>query len=136
MDTNLLQILVTQLANQSASGHGDNGLSNLLVSGMILLAAIAPTLVSLAVYFQAKAAKLSSDDNKKSAADAAVSIEKVHIAVNSERAALLEVVNNLRAEVLKLSEEKATLTENKRGQEVAAKVLAAADSAALAQNPT
>lgn len=128
MDTNLLQILVTQMANQGTKGSGDSGLSTLVIAGIILLAAVAPTLVSLAAYWQAKAAKISGEENKKSVADTAVSMEKVHIAVNSERAAMLELVNNLRLEVLKLSQEKATLTEHQHGQEVAATVLAASVS--------
>lgn len=44
---------------------------------------------------------------KTSAADTATSIEKVHVAVNSERTAMTDEIKKLRNEILELSKDKA-----------------------------
>lgn len=136
MDTNLIHILVTtMLANQNKTqaAGGPDGLSNLLIAGLLLLAAVAPTLVSLASYLQAKALKLESLEVKSTTAqtlgvvskldatskETAVTLEKVHVAVNSERSATLALVGKLREEILGLVEDKATTAADQKGKDAA-----------------
>lgn len=56
----------------------------------------------------------NTEDTKTSAAATAVSVEKVHVAVNSERAAMVEKMDNLQKVVLELSKDKAKLEEHAR----------------------
>jgi len=86
MDTNL----IAEILRQAAGGSSTSGMNlNLLLIG---IAAIAPTLVALAAYLQAKAAKVMVESNE-------VTLEKVHTAVNSERTAMLDVIKKLREEL-------------------------------------
>jgi hypothetical protein len=52
----------------------------------------------------------NSEETKVSARATAESVEKVHVAVNSERTKLLEEMKELREIILVLSKDKATLT--------------------------
>lgn len=103
MDTNLVNVLITALEKN----RGGSEMSQIIVAGFILLAAVAPTLLGVLNYFQAKAAKMESGEAKLSAAATAKTVDEVHIAVNSEKTALLASLEALRLEVLSLSKDKA-----------------------------
>lgn len=108
MDTNLIASILKEMAAQSSSSGSVN--VNFL---MIIVAAVAPTLVALAAYLQAKASKILSEDN-------AVTLEKVHTAVNSERTAMLEVIKNLRQEMSEMVKGNAVLHEREAAEQRAA----------------
>lgn len=100
---------------------GQNAAMNqtaILVVSMII-AALAPTLASVAAYIKSKSALDSAMEIRKIASDTATSVKEVHSSVNSERTAMLEEVKNLRIEILNLSKSKSMLEEHQRGMEVA-----------------
>ena len=66
------------------------------------------------------------DQVKASAADTATSVEKVHVAVNSERTAMMDEVRKLRLEILELSKDKA---KSEQKADDAKETKAAADAA-------
>lgn len=61
---------------------------------------------------------------KNNTAATATSVEKIHIAVNSERTAALEEIRALRDEILRISKLKAALEEEQKGTKKAAEVAA------------
>jgi hypothetical protein len=87
------------------------GLASTIVSGIVavLLARISAN---------TRASRVNSDatmgiaaETRESAKATAISVEKVHVAVNSERTAMLEKLEALRAEILELSMGKAVADE-------------------------
>lgn len=114
MDTNTVNLLIQQLIQNRT---GSDGKIPLLVIGMII-AAIAPTLAAVATYIQSRAALANTQKSKEVAENTANEVGKIHVAVNSERSALLEEVRKLRDEILVISKEKATLVETARVQSV------------------
>lgn len=81
MDTNSITLLVNALAQQKSAVPSSN-----LV---LILVALTPLIAAIAAWFAKKTA---------------VSIEKIHVAVNSERSVALEEIRTLKAEVRSLSE--------------------------------
>ena len=109
MDTNLLTVLVSALADKQVSHSGGVGSTGLII---IVLAALAPTLTSLVGLIQAKTNAAISDKNSQT-------LDKVHTAVNSERTEMIKEVKNLRAEVALLLQIRAVQAEHKLGEDKA-----------------
>ena len=96
MDTNLVMLLLKVVAAQTAQPATST--PSVMIFTMFF-AAIAPTLAGVAAYLQARAAKVDTAATRKSAFDTATSVEKVHVAVNSERTAMLAEVKALKDEI-------------------------------------
>lgn len=108
MDTNIIAIIAKLMADKN-----DGNQNTLLIVGMVL-AAITPTLAAIASWIQSRAAMKNTEEAKKTATETATSVKEIHLSVNSERAAMLEQVRQLRDEILKKSTENATLVEQGR----------------------
>jgi len=99
-----------------------------------IIGLISTSLTLFMTYYMAKVrsntlkAVENTEETKQSAKETAASVEKVHVAVNSERTAMLEQVKTLRDEILEISKQKATLEEHARSaSEAKAAVPPAAD---------
>jgi len=119
MDTNLTLILIKALTDQKTSSPHDGNQLIVLVIGMII-AAVAPTLAAIAAYYKARASEANTAEIKKEAINTTESVKEIHIAVNSERSAMLMEVKNLRDEILRISKNNSTLVEEKVGTDKAA----------------
>ena len=82
----------------------------------IAVAFIAMVQTVLVAYF-GRAVKQSVAATEKSAAATAVSVEKVHVAVNSERKVMVDEIRKLNATILEMSKDKATSDQVKRDKE-------------------
>jgi hypothetical protein len=101
MDTNSFNAIITALAQNQPRP------SDVVVGLELVLKALAPVLAALAAYFARQTLSTTKE---------------VHVAVNSERTAMIAEVKALRDEILDISKEKSTLEENARGKQVAADV--------------
>jgi len=125
MDTNLVQALA-QLMQQNKSSFDPSAI--IIIS--VVMGGMIPTLAAIAGYFKAKAANessklalVNSETTKKTALDTAEEVKNIHIAVNSERSAMLEKVQQLTDKMLLVSRENEGLREKNRGMELAAATL-------------
>lgn len=87
------------------------GLNTIILSIATLVSALSPIFLAL---INKKAAKTleNSEETRVAAKATAVSVEKVHVAVNSERTKMLEELKSLRDVILELSKDKARLEES------------------------
>lgn len=134
MDTNLVAAVAAAIAAQPHPAPATAQDNTLIIVGMIITA-IMPTLAAIAAYFSSRAAKSNTEETKKMATNTAEAVEKVHVAVNSERTAMLTTVQNLRDEILRISKDLSTSKEQQRGQELAAAKLVGASPAPVIFNP-
>lgn len=95
-DTNTVELLKWLLVQKAVSPVSDFWIQ--------LVPALAAALFAAAGYLKAVTAVQNTERLKVSSEATAVSLEKAHIAINSERSATLEEIRQLKSEVLKLSE--------------------------------
>lgn len=108
MDTNLAKIVIDLLANQPPPSSSNNTV--LIVT--IICASLASTLTAVAAFIQSRASKTTAEKTSET-------VKEVHTAVNSERTAMVQKLEDLTAEILRLHGDKKTLEEQKRGADVA-----------------
>jgi len=105
MDTNLVTMLVQALAKNTTP------VQNTTLDALeMILRFIGPLLTAVVLFIQARTA---------------TSLEKVHVAVNSERSKMQEDLKNLRVEITQLVAAKAVSEEHARGEVTQARVVAA-----------
>jgi hypothetical protein len=111
MDTNLITIplSVLQALQKSGVGGGD-GNNALLIAGMVIPGLLA-MFAAITSTFMARTAAIKVEEAKKAAAETSQTVKEVHAAVNSERALMMKKLEELTAEVLRLSKDKSTLEE-------------------------
>jgi len=95
---------------------------------LAIISLLGTLVTSVMAYFVAKI-RTTSNETKEAAVKSATSMEQIHVAVNSERTALLKKVEDLRDEILQMSKDKATADEATRAR-TERKTAEAADRAA------
>jgi len=118
MDTNLLAQLIAALV--AAQSHAPvvaapivGGVHPIVIATGMVLAGVAPIIAAVAAWFAQQAAR-NTEHVKAVSTTLMENVEKVHVAVNSERTAMLEQIRELRDEILRLSKDRATLEEQQR----------------------
>jgi hypothetical protein len=91
----------------STVGSTATNWQTVVIAGFGLMGTIASGVIAIFLAKINMKAGLSLASNRK----AEESIEKVHVAVNSERTAMLAKIDGLRAEILELSKSKAVMEE-------------------------
>ena len=83
-----------------------------LIPVFIALIGMVQIVVLAWINAKAKTALVNTEITKTSSINTAESVEKIHHAVNSERAAMLAKIDALRNELLKMSDQKARLEQS------------------------
>lgn len=113
MDSNIVSTLVALLASQKPAA----GKTDLEVIGLIIVA-LMPTIAAVAAFLMARSASGKADASKKSNEETAVSVEKIHVAVNSERTTALAEIKSLRDDILRISKELSEAKGQKQEKEI------------------
>ena len=88
----------------------ESTLTPIILGITALITALTPILLAL-INSKARQAMENTEVTKQAALATADSVDKVHVAVNSERTAMLQNVTDLKDEILKLSKVNAVLVE-------------------------
>ncbi len=111
MDTNAIFQLIAALKNEPIAASGVTGGMTVGVQiTVIILAGLSPIIAAAAAWFAKRAVMRSAT----SQVELAATVEKIHIAVNSERTSTLAEIKSLRSDVLDITRQKMALEERVR----------------------
>lgn len=90
------------------------GYSNSVLIVQLIIMALAPTLAVMPTYFQVNAAKATTEETRRIAAESSTTLKEVQHSVNSTAASAVSEIKELKQTILQMSVNKAVSDERER----------------------